>query len=145
MLRLLIVLTIIGISITQDVEETEMPWAPKPILSHCVNQQRNYLTASILSIVFGGFGVDRLYLGYILTGLLKMLLAGVVVILTIVRTFYGFIVDPKKLHSGLVRTWYLFGLTGVMCAASQFVLWLIDVCLIMSDTMTDANGCPLQH
>ncbi|KAF9195333.1 hypothetical protein BGZ51_002848 [Haplosporangium sp. Z 767] len=40
------------------------------------NSDRSYPIAIILSIIFGYFGIDRFYLGYIITGLLKFITVG---------------------------------------------------------------------
>ena len=39
-------------------------------------RKRNFLVALLLSIFFGGLGVDRFYMGYIVLGILKLLTAG---------------------------------------------------------------------
>ncbi len=66
-------------------------------------QKKNFLTALLLSIFLGSFGIDRFYLGYIGLGLLKLLTAG-------------------------------------GCG----VWWLIDVILIASKQLKDANGNALE-
>jgi len=66
-------------------------------------EKKSFLTALILSILVGGLGVDRFYLGYIGLGILKLL------------TFGGF-----------------------------FVWWLVDIILIATKSLKDANGQELE-
>ena len=54
---------------TQSTQET----AP---VTASVNNQRDYLVASILTIFLGWLGVDRFYLGYIGTGIVNLLTFG---------------------------------------------------------------------
>jgi len=65
-------------------------------------QQRDYMTALLLSIFLGTLGVDRFYLGYTGLGVLKLLTLG------------GF---------------------GIW--------WLIDVIMIATNGLNDADGQPL--
>ncbi len=131
---------------TIDSEEpttTPLPYVGKPIPSHCVGNQKEFLTASLLSILLGGIGTDRFYLGYVLTGVLKMTIGLTVTLLTILRVVYSFLVDTKKLQAPFSRMWLSFVFFVFVCSAMQFVLWLTDVIIIMAGGIADANGCPL--
>jgi len=66
-------------------------------------QPRNFLTALLLSILVGQFGVDRFYLGYIGLGILKLLTLG-----------------------------------------GCWIWWLIDIILIATKNLKDADGQPLE-
>ncbi|OGX06950.1 MAG: hypothetical protein A2Z88_04045 [Omnitrophica WOR_2 bacterium GWA2_47_8] len=65
--------------------------------------KRNFTTALILSVLLGGLGVDRFYLGYIGLGILKLITGG------------GF---------------------GIW--------WLIDIILIATKNLKDADGNELE-
>ncbi|MDZ7744594.1 MAG: TM2 domain-containing protein [Candidatus Saccharibacteria bacterium] len=66
-------------------------------------QQRQWLAALLLSVLIGELGIDRFYMGYIGTGILKLITLG-------------------------------------GCG----IWWLIDVILIATDNLKDADGQPLQ-
>jgi hypothetical protein len=132
---------------TIDPEEpptqTSLPIVGKPLQAHCVGNQRDFLTASILSILLGGLGVDRFYMGFVLTGMIKMMLGLIVTTCTLIRILYSFLIDTKKLEPPFRRMWLLFVFVVFTCSVLQFILWLVDVIMIMSGAISDANGCPL--
>lgn len=66
-------------------------------------EQKDFLVALLLSIFLGQLGVDRFYMGYIGTGILKLLTLG-------------------------------------GCG----IWWLVDVILIATKKLKDANGLPLK-
>ncbi len=66
-------------------------------------EQKEFLVALLLSIFLGQLGVDRFYMGYIGTGILKLITLG-------------------------------------GCG----IWWLIDVILIATKNLNDANGLPLK-
>ncbi|MCA9350234.1 TM2 domain-containing protein [Candidatus Nomurabacteria bacterium] len=66
-------------------------------------EQKEFLVALLLSIFLGQLGIDRFYMGYIGTGILKLI---------------------------------TFGGCGIW--------WLIDVILIATKNLNDANGLPLK-
>jgi TM2 domain-containing membrane protein YozV len=63
------------------------------------SSNKSFITTLILSIFFGGLGIDRFYLGYVGLGILKLITGGA------------------------------FG-----------IWWLIDIILIATRKMTDAQG-----
>jgi TM2 domain-containing membrane protein YozV len=129
----------------EPITETSLPYAPKPLPAHCVGNQRDYLTASLLSILLGGLGVDRFYMGYILTGMIKMTIGLVVLSLTTIRVVYSFLVDTRKLQSPFKRMWISFVFFVFTCSTLQFILWIVDVIVIMSGAIADSNGCILAY
>lgn len=66
-------------------------------------EQKDFLVALLLSIFLGQLGVDRFYMGYVGTGILKLLTLG-------------------------------------GCG----IWWLVDVILIATKKLPDANGLPLK-
>ena len=78
-------------------------WFPARELPELFSRKQ-WLTTLILSVVVGSFGVDRMYLGQVGLGVLKLITCG------------GFTI------------W-----------------WVIDIALIATDKVTDAEGMPLAH
>lgn len=66
-------------------------------------EQKDFMVALLLSIFLGQLGVDRFYMGYIGTGILKLLTLG-------------------------------------GCG----IWWLVDIILIATKNLKDANGLPLK-
>ncbi len=93
----------------------------------------------------GGLGVDRCYMGYALTGMLKMTVGLTVLILTTLRVLYSFLVDTRKLQPSFKRMWMSYVFFVFACSMLQFILWIVDVGIILSDSITDSNGCILSH
>jgi hypothetical protein len=87
--------------------------------------------------------VDRFYMGYILTGIIKMMIGLIVTTLTLIRILYSFLIDTKKLQAPFKRMWLSFVFVVFTCSLLQFILWFVDVIVIMSGAISDANGCPL--
>ena len=87
--------------------EASTSQSPAPVQGQAPNtntpEQKDFLVALLLSIFLGQLGVDRFYLGYIGTGILKLLTLG-------------------------------------GCG----IWWLVDVILIATKNMKDANGLPLK-
>lgn len=87
--------------------EVSTSQSPTPVQGQAPNtnapEQKDFLVALILSIFLGQLGVDRFYMGYIGTGILKLITLG-------------------------------------GCG----IWWLIDIILIATKNLKDANGLPLK-
>ena len=77
--------------------------APTQTPAPAAPEQKDFLVALLLSIFLGQLGVDRFYMGYIGTGILKLITLG-------------------------------------GCG----IWWLVDVILIATKNLKDANGLPLK-
>lgn len=83
--------------------------AHKPATKHQVTESdKNFAAALIISILFGGFGADRFYLGYYTTGTLKFLTAGglgIWVFIDVLRIGLGNLRDPQgRLLAGYAQS-----------------------------------------
>ena len=77
--------------------------APSQTPAPAAPEQKDFLVALLLSIFLGQLGVDRFYMGYIGTGIIKLITLG-------------------------------------GCG----IWWLVDVILIATKNLKDANGLPLK-
>ncbi|KAL9642162.1 hypothetical protein ABK040_007167 [Willaertia magna] len=118
---------------------------PKPIPLSCVNQQKSWITATILSLVLGGFGADRFYLGFISNGFLKLILGCLVLSFTCLRCCFSFSIDASTLNGKRKVTWLFFNGSVVFISFLQFALWLMDFILIMGNLIRDSNQCPMTY
>lgn len=82
---------------------SEATTTPAPSPTPSAPEQKDFLVALLLSIFLGQLGVDRFYMGYIGTGILKLITLG-------------------------------------GCG----IWWLVDVILIATKNLKDANGLPLK-
>ncbi|KAG2387244.1 hypothetical protein C9374_001576 [Naegleria lovaniensis] len=119
---------------------------PAPIPEFCAGKQLSWIVASILSLALGGFGIDRMYLGYALSGVVKLFIGLVVMVMTVWRSCYSLqLVDPQKLPTRRKIWWLIFNTLVVFTSCIQLSLWLFDLITIMTGAMKDANGCPLSY
>jgi len=124
---------------------TTMKNIPQPIPESCVGKQRSWITASILSLVMGGFGIDRLYLGLVFTGLMKMFIGITVGLVSIFRCCLSFSVDPYKFTGRRKMVWIFMNSSVLFLSCIQFTLWLFDLVMIMTGSVVDVNRCPLHY
>jgi hypothetical protein len=71
--------------------------AAKPRLA-ATESDKNFTAALMISILFGGLGADRFYLGYVFTGALKLLTGGgfgIWVFIDVIRIGLGNLRDPQ--------------------------------------------------
>ncbi|KAF0977088.1 hypothetical protein FDP41_003741 [Naegleria fowleri] len=119
---------------------------PAPIPEFCAGKQLSWIVASILSLVLGGLGIDRMYLGYAFSGVVKLFIGLVVMVMTVWRSCYSLqLVDPHKLPTRRKIWWLVFNSLVVFTSCVQLSLWLFDLVMIITGTMNDANGCPLRY
>lgn len=123
----------------------------------CSYEFKSQKTAFWLSLILGGFGADRFYLGYNGLGVLKMIL-GILVLTLFVIMIGGFF---RKKRTEMRSEWsskrgdLAFGGFGgvsilcVICFGITFVMgsaffWLYDWISILFNDMVDENGYPLR-
>lgn len=114
---------------------------PLPPKTLSTDGTRSYMTASMLSLFLGSLGVDRFYLGYIGTGILKLLTFGgfgiwytidLVMIITGAKrdtqgaTLMGYEADHRNAWMIAVIIWALNLFTSLLGFGLQAVVWFIS-------------------
>lgn len=92
-------------------------------------QAKDHLTAILLSVFLGGFGVDRFYLGHIKSGIVKLLVGFFTAILVSVFIFIAIlevrISDPTSI--GLLA---LIGVLALAMLLPVVIWWIADIARI---------------
>ncbi|KAL6042031.1 TM2 domain-containing protein [Balamuthia mandrillaris] len=108
--------------------------------SHCKHERKSKLVAFLLSLLVGGVGAGRFYLGYTGLGALRIVL---LVLLCCNGVFLGF--------SGLLVGLGVVGIVLVVCGSILMVglvlgiqiWWLVDWILVLTDGLQDSDGYDL--
>lgn len=133
--------------------------SPGFIGSTCDYEQKSQQTAFWLSILLGGVGADRFYLGYTGLGILKLIF-GVLIMAGFIYICTGFCRRKKREEDEMGAAWSEkrgemafdgFGGSAVLfviCVVMAFILgaailWLHDWLSIFLGDLDDAEGMPL--
>ena len=116
-----------------------------PLDERCVGTQKSWTTASILSLILGGLGIDRLYIGHVGIGLLKLFLGLALFGFSIFRCCFTFAFDTQKFNRKNSMMWLSFVSLVTIFSFVQFLLWIIDLVRIMTNSVLDGNNCPLSY
>jgi hypothetical protein len=105
---------------------------PKDSKIQCNYELRSYNIARYISFFGGIFGADMFYLGYFMKGLFKCFFP-------IGTLFLILKIQDHKIIENFVYSYYLINGPFIL----MFILWVLDLILILTGVMTDANGFPL--
>jgi hypothetical protein len=108
---------------------------PRDSKIKCNYELRSYYVAKFCSLIGGVVGADMFYLGYTMKGIFKCIFP------IFVLYFILKMQNNKFLRQYQSMSYYLVLLPVVI----GFVFYVLDVCLIISGTMKDANGFSLNY
>lgn len=91
------------------------------------------------SFLLGFLGADRIYLGYVGSGVIKLLLSLLPFLFCILIS----LAQPYHPEKRKIFKWSVIAFTGLVGFAA-FAFWLVDVVLIAANGMDDANGFALK-
>lgn len=101
---------------------------------NCSYRRKSRVGAALLSGLFGYFGVDRFYLGYIGIGVVKLLFGFIIACFGCVG---GVVLVKLKQKGGLVTFSYILSVGGGL---GIFIWWLVDFIRIAIGHLDDSNG-----
>lgn len=100
---------------------------------------KNFTAALLISILFGGLGADRFYLGYGFTGALKLLTGGglgIWVLVDVIRIGLGNLRDPQgRMLAGYTQNGEIVRkimLIYVTCVAASFVVAMLMAVVVLT-------------
>ncbi|ELR22372.1 TM2 domain containing protein [Acanthamoeba castellanii str. Neff] len=98
----------------------------------CQHEQKSLKTAFLLSFLLGNIGADRLYLGYVGSGVAKLL----------INLFFYMC---RTLNGGRQADLAYGATVGTLLvsAATVWLWWLVDWIMIVTDALPDDSGYPL--
>jgi TM2 domain len=113
---------------------------------YCKYQQKEKLTAFLLSFLIGTTGADWFYLAqgsgaYITAGVFKLLTGIAGIILPCAFCCLGFARSDKSKTIGFV----CLTLTVVLCSMANGIWWLVDWIRILTGSFKDGNGVALKN
>lgn len=107
----------------------------------CQHEQKSLKTAFLLSFLLGNIGADRLYLGYVGSGVAKLLINLFLCMLPCCPLCYM----CRTLNGGRQADLAYGATVGTLLvsAATVWLWWLVDWIMIVTDALPDDSGYPL--